>query len=209
MVTFQEFRQAFAKAEEDIKYAELSIGGIESIESEDCVSGANPRGIVVPSINELRYAAKHISDALVEGIADKDRETQIDKAIRHCVRARLDALRATIIFLSQHFHHFSQDYSLSNLPDGVRNRQNEIREKIVIVLKSISQIQTHATDEECDFLREKIQELHGFYLEVEKQRDVFNQILHETRKHDRTSTILWVVGIIISAIIGICIGSFF
>jgi len=143
MVTFQEFRQAFAKAEEDIKYAELSIGGIESIESEDCVSGANPRGIVVPSINELRYAAKHISDALVEGISDKDRETQIDKAIRHCVRARLDALRATIIFLSQHFHHFSQDYSLSNLPDRVRNRQNEIREKIVIVLKSISQIQTH------------------------------------------------------------------
>ena len=209
MVTFEEFRKAFAKAEEDIKYAELSIGGIESIEGEDCASGANPRGIVVPSINELRYAAKHISNALINGIADKDRESQIDKAIRHCVRARLDALRATIIFLNQHFHHFSQDYSLTNLPDTVRNRQNEIREKIVVVLKSISQIQTHATDEECDFLRKQLQELHGFYLEVEKQRDVFNQILYETRRHDKTSTVLWIVGVIISALIGILVGKFF
>jgi hypothetical protein len=209
MVTFEEFRKAFEKAEEDIKYAELSIGSIESIEDGDCAPGANPRGIVVPSINELRYAAKHISDALAVGISDKDREIQIDKAIRHCVRARFDALRATIIFLSQHFHHFSQDYSLSNLPDGVRNRQNEIREKLVDVFKKISRIQTQTTDEECDFLRVKIQELHGFYLEVEKQRDVFNQILYETRKHDRTSTILWVVGLIISALFGLIVGTFF
>ena len=208
MVTIEEFRKAFAEAEEDVKYAELSIGSIESAEDEDCNPGANPRGIVVPSINELRYAAKHISNALVVGISDTDKGIQIDKAIRHCVRARLDALKATIIFLAQHFLRFSQDYRLCTLPDEVRNHQNEIREKIVSVLRSIAQNHADKTDEECNFLREKIQELHGFYLGVEKQRDVFNQLRYENWKHDKTSTVLWIAGIILSTIIGILIGKF-
>jgi hypothetical protein len=202
MVTYEDFRKAFAKAEEDIKYAELAICTLASDEDDEGNPGAEPRGVVVPSINELRYAAKHISNSLIDGISDEDKAVQIDKAIRHCVRARLDALKAILLFLGRHFYLFSQDYRLCTLPDEIRNQQNEIREKIVNGLKIISKSHPSSTNEECDMLQEKIQELHGFYLAVEKQRDSYNQLLYETRQGSKTSTILWVVGIIVSFVFG-------
>lgn len=209
MVTFEDFRKSFSKAEEDIKYAELSIDSLASAEDSHCNPGVNPRGIVVPSVNELRYAAKHLSDALAEEISGQQKAEHIDKAIRHCVRARLDALKATVYFLGQHFQRFSQDYRLTNLPSEVRAHQNDLHSKFVGIFWEIAQSHTDRTDTECDVLRAKVQELHGFYLEVEKQRDVFNQLLYENRKHDRVSTVLWIVGIIISVISGIVIGKFF
>ncbi|MDR1964822.1 MAG: hypothetical protein LBQ50_13700, partial [Planctomycetaceae bacterium] len=110
MVANQDFHDAFLKAEEDIKFAELSVGSLASIEEDDCNSQSTPRGIIVPSINELRYAARHFSNAIQLGNCSDEYSEQIQRAVRHCIRARLDALRATVLFLVRHFQCFSQDY---------------------------------------------------------------------------------------------------
>ena len=59
--TIADFHVAFLEAEEEIKFAELFIDGLASIEDDDCASNNQPRGVVIPSINELRYAATRSS----------------------------------------------------------------------------------------------------------------------------------------------------
>jgi len=103
MVKIDEFQEAFTKAEEEIRFAEMAIGCLSSDEDGSCVSNSQPRGVVIPAINELRYAAKHLSKALKVGEDESQIDEQLQRAIRHCVRSRLDALKAVVLFLSQHF----------------------------------------------------------------------------------------------------------
>ena len=64
MVTIADFHEALLDAEEEIKFAELSIDSLASVEDDDRASVCQPRGVVLPAINELRYAAKHFSCAV-------------------------------------------------------------------------------------------------------------------------------------------------
>ena len=129
MVTIAEFHESFLKAEEDIKLAELFIDGLSSAESTDGIAEHQPRGIVIPAINELRYAAKHLLEAMQEGVSSEIRQEQITRASRHCVRARLDALRALILYLVRDFHQFTNLYRLSNVSAEDRERFHKTRVK--------------------------------------------------------------------------------
>ncbi len=218
MVSIDDFHEAFSKAEEDIKLAELSISRFSSEEDVDCAAQNGPRGIVIPSINELRYAAKHLSDAMRQDKSSQGFEEQIRRAIRHCIRARLDALKATILFFVRNHYSFDQDYRLASLPESGRKMLNEYREKIQVILSQLSQDHSESTNEECDLLKSKIEELRIHYLDLESKRDHFNQLLlvAEMRNHSVISTRQWTVGIactiigtIVGTISGYILGKFF
>jgi len=138
MVTIADFHKVFFEAEAEIKFAELLIDSFTSVEDENCVAGYQPRGVVIPAINELRYAAKHIACAIQENVPEEYREEQLRRAINHCVRARLDALRAVVLFLVRDFHQFTNDYRLLDVAATDREKLNSYREKIWSVLSTLS-----------------------------------------------------------------------
>ena len=196
--TIADFHIAFLEAEEDIKFAELFIDGLASIEDDACESNCQPRGVVIPSINELRYAAKHLSCAMQEGVAEAYRSEQINRGIRHCIRARLDALKAIILFLVRDFHRFTDDYRLLNISAEDRERFNAHRQTVWDVLSRLSKDRSQSTNEDCENLKAAIEKLHVVYCDVQKFRGVFNELTAKIDKQGKTSTWQWVIGILLA-----------
>ncbi|MGL6226487.1 MAG: hypothetical protein ACRC10_07665 [Thermoguttaceae bacterium] len=207
MVNLDGFYSAFAHAETDIKYAELSVSRLSSDEDEACVTQNSPRGVVVPAINELRYAAKHLATAMQLGSEGDDYDEQIRRATRHCIRARLDALKATVLFYAQHRYSFDEDYRLVILPDEKRKELNDYREKMQQVLLLLSEDHADSTDAECDRLRTCIEELRGYYNDLENNRNWFNQLLlaEEIKRLKNSSTTQWKLGIIIGVVVSVVV----
>jgi hypothetical protein len=211
MVTIADFHKAFLEAEAEIKFAELFVSGLASVEDTDCVGACEPRGVVIPAINELRYAAKHISSAMQEDVAEDYRMEQLRRAVRHCIRARLDALRSIVLFLSRDFQQFSDDYRLLDIAEEDREQLNVHRKKIWDVLSKLSRDHSNSTSEDCEKLKASIDELHSVYLDVSKFRGKFNQVLSRIEskiestvgKHDKTSTWQWQIGIIVAIILAL------
>ena len=91
------YREEFLKAEQAIGFAELSInslGIIKASEGDKCCDkpAETPNGVVIPAINELRYSAKHYADY----IADPSTPEQLQRAIRHCIRARFNVKKVAL-----------------------------------------------------------------------------------------------------------------
>ena len=193
--TVADFHTAFLEAEEEVKFAELFIDGLASIENDDCVSAYQPRGVVIPSINELRYAAKHLSSAMQEGVSEEYRSEHINRGIRHCIRARLDALKAVILFLVRDFHRFTDDYRLLNISAEDQERFNAHRQTVWEVLSKLSKDRSQSTKEDCENLKTAIENLHNVYCDVQKFRGVFNKLVEKIDKQGKTSTKQWVIGI--------------
>jgi len=79
----------------------------------------------VPSINELRYAGKHLLDAITAE-TDAVRDEHLTKAERHCFRAKFDAKESIIITLLEFLADFQDEgYSRTEierfLPDWERH----------------------------------------------------------------------------------------
>lgn len=219
MVSVADFHQAFLEAEEAIKYAELTVDSFASIEDADCQRAYQPRGVVVPSINELRYAAKHLSCAVQEGVPEEEREEQLRRAIRHCVRAKLDALKAVVLFLARDFRQFSADYRLLHIDNEDRDQLNVYRQKYKDVLSLLSKNRSEDADEICKKLKNGIDELQVIYLQVTQYRGKFNQLLgsieqikrqaeEKEKQAERRGKIDRWIGIIV-ALLGITIGLIF
>ncbi|GHT28883.1 hypothetical protein FACS18942_09660 [Planctomycetales bacterium] len=203
MVTVADFHKAFLEAEEDIKFAELSIGSLASIENSDCEPACEPRGVVVPSINELRYAAKHISSAVQNGVLQDKQEEEIRRAIRHCIRARLDALKSVILFFARDFYKFTDDYRLLDIDDADRKNLNEHRQKIHNVMLALSKNHSESTNEDCEKLKSSIEELQVVYIDVLKYRGIFNKVLSKIDAHDKSTTWQWKAGIVFAIILSL------
>jgi len=189
MVKIDDFHEAFTKAEEEIHFAEMAIGGLSSDEDDACVSKSQPRGVVIPAINELRYAAKHLSKALKAREDESQINEQLQRAIRHCIRSRLDALKAVILFLSRHFFSFTGDYKRLNVPEEDRKILNSHRQRIWDILNSLARHHAEDTDAECEQMREAIEELCKIYVDVEGRRGAYNVLLEKMNRHDKTT--LW------------------
>ncbi|MGL4595632.1 MAG: hypothetical protein ACRCUY_12985 [Thermoguttaceae bacterium] len=144
-------------------------------------------------------------------------DEQIRRATRHCIRARLDALKAIVLFYVTHQYNFHNDYRLVILPDNNRKKLNDYREKIQKVLSQLSKDNADSTNSECDQLRKYIDELRGYYNDLENSRELFNQLLlaDEVRRQKEeiinlnrsswiqhnTNVVVGVVGIIIGVVL--------
>lgn len=100
--------------------------------------------LVVPAINELRYAGFHIKEYL-----KTNDEDQLVKAINHCRRARYDAYEVGIAYSIEEFRKFKDDYRnviiteiIADFPeiehefletlDFINNTQKETREEVYL-----------------------------------------------------------------------------
>lgn len=94
-------RHAFEEAEYYIKI-------VEAVDGE----------VVIPAINELRYAGFHLT-RLLTAESEEERESQCRSAISHCRRAAYEALDAGLVFLTEKVKLFQEDYRLVVVTDVV------------------------------------------------------------------------------------------
>lgn len=88
----EEIRNAFEKAERFIKI-------VEAIDDE----------VIIPAINELRYAGFHLTRFLTAP-CDEKRSQEYNSVLSHCRRASYEALDAGLIFLLEKVQTFKEDY---------------------------------------------------------------------------------------------------
>lgn len=221
------YREEFAKAERAIRFAELSINSLalNAPESDECCDRPTetPKGVVIPAVNELRYSAKHFADYIADSCPE-----HFQRAIRHCVRARFDALRATILFLVRDFRQFSEDYRMLTLDiEGIDAHRNTIES----ILDFLCEERHGDTDEECTRLQEAIDKLRPFFIHSSSQRGRLNLLLAEMQtrsemtiaeiqaKHDATiaelrkgTKVAWITGAIfavVGAVLGFILGKYY
>ncbi len=117
-----EYQRTFREAEEAIKIGEMfPLGGSCTVDYS---------GMFVPAINELRYAGKHMGDfALSDNIDD------LNKAIFHCERAKIDVYDCLIQYCLRDIRLFLERYKLiviSNFIENyydIRRQINDVRRK--------------------------------------------------------------------------------
>ena len=106
----------------------------------------------------------------------REREDQRQRALRHCYRARFDALQATILHFARDFKAFAEDYkTVYSETDGVDEHGRLIAENIEFLCNEDS----GDTEEKCSRLQNAIEILKPKYLLSLSQRSRFNTILAE------------------------------
>lgn len=160
------------------------------------------RELIIPAVNELRYAGFH----LLEGLTSNDesqRTEQLTKAHRHCKRACYDAVEAEVLYLIGQFDEFRgayKDLVLTEVADlhwlqliqTVRTAQKFVREKAG---ESRDEYHTGLIAQ-CDAL---VAVLDG----CEAARDELNKLRRsqeKTRHSERISTWRWRLGTAIAVV---------
>ena len=69
-------------------------------------------GVVIPAINQLRYAGQHLVRNL-SGCADPEEELR--QSANHCKRASYDACEAGLLYCLKIFKQFQEDYRKTNI----------------------------------------------------------------------------------------------
>lgn len=95
-----EFWAAVSRFEADWKEAEAQIKAVE----------AETDSAPIPPINELRYAGRHLLDALTSSDSVQ-RNSDIAKAERHALRAKYDAAEVRVLGHLRSIGSFREDYS--------------------------------------------------------------------------------------------------
>jgi len=193
-ISYQDVKRAFDEAERDIRYAELSINdlSIGSTSSDglndsaipcksSCPVFEGPRcGVVVPAINELRYAGKHLTNAISFQAAGKkgEEQEQLCRAKRHCLRARYDALRATALFLIRDYQQFTADYrTISQHVKGESEHRKVVEGTLGFLCRDKSDEPDEDTDKACEELHGAVEKLKEVYRHCSEQRGMLNTVL--------------------------------
>ncbi len=151
--------------------------------------------LIIPSVNELRYAGYH----LAEYFKDINKRHHIDKACGHCKRAIYDAYEAGILYCSQEYNSFCDDYkdcTITNvIPDYVNKR------KIVLdSLKFISLIEKKTKANDYKKCQDYYSELLIIIDTLNSARDELNKVIKKERL--TTQVALIAVLTLIATVIG-------
>lgn len=114
---------AFARAEKHLKNAENFLKGLPcDVAESDATQNDTLNGVVIPAINELRYAGYHAAQALQCATEAEEKYTE---AIKHCRRASYDAIDAVIQYGLARCHQFKDDYRLVVIGQVVQSYQED------------------------------------------------------------------------------------
>jgi hypothetical protein len=207
----KKFQEAFQKAEEAIRFADLSITTLaKTTPSEDCCESAPkaPKGIAIASVNELRYASHHFTCFLLCD-SEEDQKEQLQRALRHCYRSRYDALRAAVLFMVRDFKIFSEDYK--DVPHDIDGMDNHRR--IVETVIDFTCKEPHGdTEEQCCRLQNAISDMRPFFLYSSSQRSILNKLHAEMSKQsqssNKTTWLATIFGALFGAVAGYLLGKF-
>lgn len=173
----EDIKALFHRAEERVKRVEASD---------------KDSGVVVPAINELRYAGYHILEA--ETAYDQGaREEDLQKAKRHCQRAVYDAVEVAALDRLDRFDMFDQDYRFISFGEIVSDYTQKKR-----YVDQVRHFISETPREEREAYYEKVQEyldkLDTIVNELDDARPEINKIMRR-----------WRIGIILS-VLGLGVG---
>lgn len=176
---FEDIKSLFHRAEDRIK----------RVESNDKDSG-----VVVPAINELRYAGFHLLEASTAD-NDEDCSEQLQRAKRHCQRAVYDAVEVAALDRLDRFDMFDQDYRLVSfgeiIPDYT-DKKRYVRE----VREFINETSREEREQKYQQCEEYLDNLDSIVNQLDDARPDINKI---TRRW-RIGIFLTSIGIFISLI---------
>lgn len=78
------------------------------------------KGLMIPAVNQLRYACFHLIKLIIEGEDDD----HLVKALNHCKRAIYDSSEAAVIWYVEKFLAFEEDYRNTAIHQVVPNINN-------------------------------------------------------------------------------------
>lgn len=229
-VTFHDVQMAFTNAEKAIIYADFSISNLSRQLQDDDLSACycittdvreQPKGVVIPAINELRYAGRHMIDALLLHDDSEKYQEQLRRSLRHCYRARFDALRATVLYMIRDFRNFSSDYEeiLRHSLDIEDEKKAKIQKHRTLVESIILYLEKNSlngnTETKCNTLQKAVNRMRPFFLNASSLRSTLNEIKANNNLHHRelknqcddlelqlkrSKWTAWISGIVIAAL---------
>lgn len=180
------FLTLWHKAEDDIKLC-------ERIASK----------LLIPAVNELRYAGTHHALAL-EAATEEAQLDQLSKAQKHCIRASYDAIEMVIIHELERVDQFRHDYRqveiTSAVPDytALRGSLREVR----ALLERARQDDTREVYYER--LRAQVQQVREIADRFDDAREELNKrVLSENRKarNQIVSVVVGVASIVVAVVL--------
>jgi len=180
------------------KKAEDAIKTIERLQNE---------GIVIPSLNELRYAGYHLLRATSSHPPANETEDgfdeQISRARKHCKRAIYDALEVGIIDRLEAIALFQHDYRMVNISE-VLSDYVDLKNRAKQAKDFIENTQKDNRDEFYDRCLEYFHELVEIADKLEAAREELNKKITR-RRHQfigwSITVVIGILGLIVSLLI--------
>lgn len=159
--------------------------------------------VFIPSIMELRYAARRIVQAHVDfntkNATDDCLEAHFIEAIENCKKARHDAIDSAIVFIHEQYSQLCDAVGLALISKGfpkyseLRREMQEIDTHIVESRKN-----RNGLDNNYETIkREHLKKVVDLYIELETSREVIEQIRNKEKKD------FWLSVVAVSFIIGL------
>jgi len=120
-------------------------------------------GIQLPVVNELRYAGRHMVDALVCSDQSSSLE-ELSKAKKHCKRAKYDVAKGGLLYCVRRVTRFKDDYRKLQLLILVPN-YNEISRRFADAIELLGK---HKNLESKESYYDELEEMLDFLKEDEK-----------------------------------------
>ena len=158
------------------------------------------RDLLVPAINQLRYAGKHLSRILA---GSGDRDDEIRDAIKHCKRAIYDASELEIIFLCEFFDEFQDTYGTVVITEDILPGYNAIVQQFDEAIDYIGQIDGDGREDYYSQCADHVVVLRRAHKAAKAARQPLNALLGQQRtsRINMVVTFVGTVGAIVSAAI--------
>lgn len=202
--------------EDEVKKVKLLFDAAEVCMKKD---EGNHSEVHIPVINELRYAGKHLLQALSTN-NHLSAQKEYDRAAAHCMRAHCDAADATIISYGTSFRNFQEQYKNEPISlvwpqylDACKKMDEAFDTSSAIIRRDdIDSPEDNRNkyfaimDKLGDDSREIYRELWRVRDELNKQIAKDNHALQEAKNIGIRNT--W-IGVVVSALITIIVSAFF
>ena len=159
------------------------------------------KDVLIPSINEMRYAGRQIVDACraTQNHDDAKATDHIQEVRRNLLRARHDVVDAVFMYISENSDEIKKKVGAGNLKTHF-----DAYEKLFGLLKtvankiSVSRQNRNRRDEiYTDIISNNIPELHELYDALDASRTAIEQNIQQYQKEIRASHRFAIIGVII------------
>lgn len=144
--------------------------------------------VFIPSIMELRYAARRIVQAHVDfnaGNATNDHlETHFIEAIENCKKARHDAIDSAIVFIHEQYNKLCEAVGLPLISKGFP-KYSELRREMMEIDTHIVESRKNRNGLNNNYetiKREHLKKVVDLYLELETSKEVIEEIRRKEQK---------------------------
>lgn len=161
---FAEVLDLFALAEQKIKQIEHVSGRLK-----------------IPSVNQLRYAGKHVLDAMQEDVETELYQRSIAGSKDHCQRAIYDAMEIGILHYRAAIELFNKDYRTVKITEILPDYVDRIAEIHAIINEIGTTADRNSTKERAD-KHEQIQQQFERVQDIARHFEAAREELNKSKK---------------------------